>query len=215
MPHSSIFTSLAHVFQIPLKSNVTRRIVGSGPVTTRLNSQWQQSSSFSSTARTLARGKNQPKIDQRISTYSPMATTNQTKHPQACRTQNPANIHLLTALIRYFLQHPITPRPLRLSRLRSLRHWTIHRAWQLYQFKLRAAENLELERQYFSMRNACEELRVGCGDGGRLYRQAMVKKGTYGGLKAEKGREGGVPIEYTRAQTDTPPRDGWDHEWRR
>ncbi|MCJ1292868.1 hypothetical protein MMC34_004421 [Xylographa carneopallida] len=185
MPHSSIFTSLARVFQIPLQFNAARQMVSSRPLTTRLRPQWHQTSSFSSTSRTLARGKNQPKIDQRIT------------------------------LIRYFLQHPITPRPLRLSRLRSLRHWTIHRAWQLYQFKQRAAENLELERQYFCMRNACEELRVGCGDGGRLYRQAMVKKGTYGGLKAEKGREGGVPIEYARAQTDTPPRDGWDHEWRR
>ncbi|MCJ1286952.1 hypothetical protein MMC26_006299 [Xylographa opegraphella] len=145
-----------------------------------------------------------------------MAGQNLHLHPSTpTARENPANFQLLIALIRYFLQHPITPRPLRLSRLRSLRHWTIHRAWQLYNFKLRAAENLELERQYFSMRNACEELRLGCGDGGRLYRQAMVKKGIYGGLKAEKGREGGVPIEYTRAQTDTPPRDGWDHEWRR
>ncbi|MCJ1392059.1 hypothetical protein MMC18_004926 [Xylographa bjoerkii] len=185
MRHASIFTSLAYVFQIPLTANATRRTAGSEALTSRLTSQWQQSSSFSSTTRVFARGKNQPKTDQRIT------------------------------LIRYFLQHPITPRPLRLSRLRDLRHWTIHRAWQLYQHKRRVAENLELERQYFSMREACEELRLGCGDGGRLYRQAMVKKGNYGGLKAEKGREGGVPIEYTRAQTDTPPRDGWDHEWRR
>ena len=65
------------------------------------------------------------------------------------------------------------------------------------------------------MRDACEELRVGAGDGGRLFRQAMVKKGIYGGLQAERGREGGVPIEYTRAQTDGPGRKGWDHGWRR
>ena len=77
------------------------------------------------------------------------------------------------------------------------------------------AEKLELQQQYMSMRDACEELRVGCGDGARLYRQAMVKKGIYGGLGAEKGREGGIPIEYARAQTDGPPRDGWDHGWRR
>ncbi|MCJ1418878.1 hypothetical protein MMC32_005229 [Xylographa parallela] len=95
MPHSSIFTSLAHVFQISLKANVTRRMVGSGPLTTRLNSQWQQSSSFSSTARTLARGKNQPKIDQRISTYSINGSQKPTRPniPKLAATKNPANIH--------------------------------------------------------------------------------------------------------------------------
>lgn len=65
------------------------------------------------------------------------------------------------------------------------------------------------------MRDACEELRVGAGDRGRLFNQAMVKKGIYGGLAAEKGREGGVPIEYTRAQTEGPPRAGFDEGWRR
>ena len=40
---------------------------------------------------------------------------------------------------------------------------------------------------------------------GRLYRIAMEKKGVFQG----------VPIEYARCQTDTPPRDGWDHEWTR
>ncbi|KMU84984.1 hypothetical protein CIHG_02767 [Coccidioides immitis H538.4] len=48
-------------------------------------------------------------------------------------------------LIRYFLYHPLTPRPLRFSRDRYLRHWTIHRAWNLYQAKRRAARDLELE----------------------------------------------------------------------
>jgi len=40
---------------------------------------------------------------------------------------------------------------------------------------------------------------------GRLYRVAMEKKGIWGG----------VPIEYARAQTDTPPRNGWDYAWTR
>lgn len=40
---------------------------------------------------------------------------------------------------------------------------------------------------------------------GRLYRIAMEKKGIWDG----------VPIEYARAQTDTPARNGWDHEWTR
>ena len=83
------------------------------------------------------------------------------------------------------------------------------------------------------MRGACEELRKlavshvdgegvyaqefepGLAAGGRLYRQAVTKKGNYGRWEAEKGVVGGVPIEYARAQTDTPPRNGWDHEWTR
>jgi large subunit ribosomal protein L40 len=52
-------------------------------------------------------------------------------------------------LIRYHLQHPKTPRPLRLSRMRGLRHWTIHRAWMLYQRNLKEKEGLELERYVF------------------------------------------------------------------
>lgn len=40
---------------------------------------------------------------------------------------------------------------------------------------------------------------------GRLYRIAMEKKGIWGG----------VPIEYARAQTDTPARQGWDYAWTR
>ncbi|KAK3079159.1 hypothetical protein LTS18_005589 [Coniosporium uncinatum] len=67
---------------------------------------------------------------------------------------------LSSALIRYFLQHPRVPRPLRFSRLRALRHWTIHRAWQLFRSKQRRAQELELERQYNSMRDACEALRL-------------------------------------------------------
>lgn len=49
-------------------------------------------------------------------------------------------------LIRYHLQHPKTPRPLRFSRMRALRHWTIHRAWMLFRRKKAAAEELELQR---------------------------------------------------------------------
>ena len=79
------------------------------------------------------------------------------------------------------------------------------------------------------MRDACEELRVGCGDGGRLYRQAMVKKGVFGGVVRDDGegggegregkegvkvgREGGVPVEYARAQTEGPGREGWNAGW--
>lgn len=77
----------------------------------------------------------------------------------------------------------------------------------------------ELERQYNAMRAACEELRLGVGDGGKLYRQAMSRKGLYGGLKVASGggvvANGGVPIEYARAQTEGPSRGGWDEGWTR
>ncbi|OAL00527.1 hypothetical protein IQ06DRAFT_326235 [Phaeosphaeriaceae sp. SRC1lsM3a] len=132
--------------------------------------------------------------------------------------------------IRYHLSHPLTPRPLHFSRNRSLRHWTIHRAWMLFQRKQRTAQQLELERQYMSMRAACEHLRLmdshgnkvdeteagGQGpdpgrlgakgkDVGRLYRSAMNKTKVWGS----------VPIEYARLQTDFPGREGWNHGWTR
>ena len=86
------------------------------------------------------------------------------------------------------------------------------------------ARQLELQRQYRSMYNACEALRliddhgltpadrVKLGgppeegkDAGRLYRIATSKRGVWDG----------VPIEYARIQTETPPRNGWDHTWTR
>ncbi|PWY70118.1 hypothetical protein BO83DRAFT_340970 [Aspergillus eucalypticola CBS 122712] len=109
-------------------------------------------------------------------------------------------------LIRYFLHHPLTPRPLRFSRTRFLRHWTIHRAWNLYQGQQRRKHELELQRQWQAMQAACEELRTGAGDGGKLFRKSMIKTGVFRDL---------VPIEYARLQTDGPAREGWNHEWKR
>jgi large subunit ribosomal protein L40 len=151
-------------------------------------------------------------------------------------------------MIRYFLNHARLPRPLKFGRLRALRHWTIARAWSLYQRQVRTARELELERQYNSMRFACEELReIGNGniftkplplpaaesktlspeqkallkqdvevvlvdkagkklDAGRLFRVAMEKKGMTRDLV--------FPIEQ-RIPTDTPGREGWNHEWKR
>jgi large subunit ribosomal protein L40 len=128
------------------------------------------------------------------------------------------------ASIRYFLHHPRTPRPLRFSRTRYLRHWTIHRAWHRYQDVLREKRERELERQYNAMAAACEHLRLMDANGltdqdrrniaalsqppreeGRLYRIAMLKNGIWKG----------VPIEYARMQTETPARDGWNHSWTR
>ncbi len=65
------------------------------------------------------------------------------------------------------------------------------------------------------MRDACEELRVGAGDGGRLFRKAMMKTGVWG--------LGGVPMEYSRGMVDyVGSVDGlgkgtkvWDAGWKR
>ncbi|OJJ51495.1 hypothetical protein ASPZODRAFT_55674 [Penicilliopsis zonata CBS 506.65] len=109
-------------------------------------------------------------------------------------------------MIRYFLWHPLTPRPLRFSRNRYLRHWTIHRAWQLYTSQQRRKGELELQRQWQAMSAACEELRTGAGDGGRLFRLSMNKKGVFRDM---------FPIEYGRLQTETPSKEGWNHAWKR
>ncbi|KAL9594961.1 MAG: hypothetical protein Q9219_006741 [cf. Caloplaca sp. 3 TL-2023] len=204
MKLSPTLASLASVFQIPIHPRLA-----SAPTTTR--------APFSTSASALARQTQRPKVDKRISKTSPKPLPSS---PPSPKTQPLTNYHppsQSTALIRYHLHHPKTPRPLRFSRLRALRHWTIHRAAQLYLHSQRRKEQLELERQYNAMRAACEELRVGVEDGGRLYRQATTRKGLWGGLKMEGEivGNGGVPIEYARAQVEGPPRGGWDHGWTR
>ena len=109
-------------------------------------------------------------------------------------------------LIRYFLSHPRTPRPLRFSRNRYLRHWTIHRAWHTHLAAQRRAHTVELQRQWQAMNAACEELRTGAGDGGKLFRVSMNKRAVFTDL---------FPIEYGRLQTEGPSKDGWNHEWKR
>ncbi|KAK1759746.1 hypothetical protein QBC47DRAFT_372970 [Echria macrotheca] len=103
------------------------------------------------------------------------------------------------------------PPPLRMARNRHLRHWTIHRAWLTFRRREREAREANLMRQHQSISAACEALRLTTGPGSRdegyLYRVAMEKKGVYG--------LGGIPIEYARAQTDTPAREPWNHEWKR
>lgn len=61
------------------------------------------------------------------------------------------------------------------------------------------------------MHSAMEDLRLldaaGQKEAGRLYRVALEKKGIFG--------KDGIPIEYARAQTDTPAREPWNHSWKR
>ncbi|KAG6006925.1 hypothetical protein E4U54_000101 [Claviceps lovelessii] len=103
------------------------------------------------------------------------------------------------------------PPPLRMARLRYLRHWTIHRAWQLFRRQQHEAIAKERQRMHAGMYNACEELRKTVGPEGRgegyLYRVAMEKKSVWG--------TEAVPIEYARFQTDYPGKEPWNHDWKR
>ncbi|KAG6009289.1 hypothetical protein E4U21_002893 [Claviceps maximensis] len=103
------------------------------------------------------------------------------------------------------------PPPLRMARLRYLRHWTIHRAWQLFRRQQHEAIAKERQRMHAGMFNACEELRKTIGPEGHgegfLYRVAMEKKGVWG--------TEAVPIEYARFQTDYPGKEPWNHDWKR
>ncbi|KAL2052455.1 hypothetical protein ABVK25_007327 [Lepraria finkii] len=188
MKLSPALQSLETALQIPIHASIRPACCLVIPSFRRPQSH-TQTSTFSTTLNTLAKNTGRPKQDPRIT------------------------------LIRYHLHHPLTPRPLRLSRQRALRHWTIHRAAQLLLHRNRYLRERELERQYNAMRGAMEELRLGVGDGGRLYRQAVSRKGIYGGLKVGEMdgvvTNGGIPVEYARAQTDGPPRVGWDHSWTR
>ncbi len=103
------------------------------------------------------------------------------------------------------------PPPLRMARQRHLRHWTIHRAWQLFRRQQHEAQHKERSRMQAGMWHACEALRTAHGPGqrgeGYLYRVAMEKKGVWNG--------GAIPIEYARMQTETPAATAWNHEWKR
>ncbi|KAL4928402.1 mitochondrial 54S ribosomal protein mL40 [Aspergillus undulatus] len=173
---SPVLASLANVFRIPLSQTTLRP---SMPLFT----QTQQTAT--ATIQSQARAP--------FSTTTPLLK------------RQPVHVDKRITLIRYFLNHPLTPRPLRFSRTRFLRHWTIHRAWHLYQAGRRRAHQLELQRQWQAMNAACEELRTGAGDGGRLFRKSMIKTGIF------RDR---FPIEYARLQTEGPG-EGWNHVWKR
>ncbi|KAJ5155518.1 hypothetical protein N7492_008321 [Penicillium capsulatum] len=181
---SPALASLMNVFRIPMSLTPAR------PSVSRVCSE------------TLSRRPTQPGPITAAIQSAPFSSTS----AMAKRKGQGPNVDKRITLIRYFLHHPLTPRPLRFSRNRYLRHWTIHRAWQLFQAKQRRHQELELERQYQAMQSACEELRTGAGDGGRLFRKSMNKKGIFQDL---------FPIEYGRLQTDYPPAEGWNHEWKR
>lgn len=125
---------------------------------------------------------------------------------QAHRSEN----YLRVKILKQNMFSPAPP-PLRMARLRYLRHWTIHRAWQLFRRQQHDAIDKERSRMHAGMYNACEELRQSVGPGtkseGYLYRVAMEKKNVYG--------VDSVPIEYARFQTDHPAKEAWNHDWKR
>lgn len=137
---------------------------------------------------------------------SAAAKTPPRKNRPAPKSENYQRIKIL----RQNMFSPAPP-PLRMARLRHLRHWTIHRAWQLFRRQQREALDRERQRMHAGLFNACEELRRTVGPEGRgegyLYRVAMEKKGVYG--------VEGVPIEYARFQTETPAKEAWNHGWKR
>ncbi|RAL15556.1 mitochondrial 54S ribosomal protein mL40 [Aspergillus homomorphus CBS 101889] len=184
---SPILASLANVFRIPLSQTASR------PAATAALSRFNGSSNESSKKSTTAAA---------MSSTRQFSTTSALSKRKGGYQRPDRRI----TMIRYFLHHPLTPRPLRFSRNRFLRHWTIHRAWHLFQAQQRRAHHLELERQWHAMRAACEELRTGAGDGGKLFRKSMIKTGIFKDL---------FPIEYGRLQTESPSSEGWNHDWKR
>lgn len=114
-------------------------------------------------------------------------------------------------LMKFLYAGSQLPPPLRMARNRWLRHWTIHRAWQLFQRKEEEAREREMMQMQHSMEHACEVLRNMGGPGTRpegwLYRKAMEKFGVWG--------KGAVPIEYARPMVETPAEKPWNHEWKR
>ncbi|KAL2796892.1 hypothetical protein BJX66DRAFT_125741 [Aspergillus keveii] len=175
---SPVLASLANVFKIPVSQTILRPalpLLNQTTISKPLTPGRQETRATFSTSSPLLKQKGRTYVDKRIT------------------------------LIRYFLHHPLTPRPLRFSRGRYLRHWTIHRAWQLYQANRRRAKQLELQRQWQAMNAACEELRTGAGDGGKLFRKSMIKTRVFRDM---------FPIEYGRLQTEGPG-EGWNHDWKR
>ncbi|KAL2827035.1 hypothetical protein BDW59DRAFT_160616 [Aspergillus cavernicola] len=178
LSYSPVLASLANVFKIPLSQTAIR------PSIPLLQNQSQTPTQSTTN---LVAGK------AAFSTTSPLL-----------KRKGPHQMDRRITLIRYFLHHPLTPRPLRFSRTRYLRHWTIQRAWNLYQGERRQKKTDELQRQWQAMNTACEELRTGAGDGGWLFRKSMIKTNLFTDM---------FPIEYGRMQTEGPG-EGWNEGWK-
>lgn len=117
----------------------------------------------------------------------------------------------IAGLMKFLYAGSQVAAPLRMARQRHLRHWAVHRAWQLHRRTCEQEREREMMRMQQSMHEACEALRNMGGPGTRpvgwLYRKAMRKEGVWG--------SGAVPIEYARPLVETPGSRPWNHEWKR
>lgn len=157
----------------------------------------KQQQSLKGGAKTAKAGKGQP-LD---------AAARKKRRAQMAAKLNPK----VADLMKFIYAGSQLPPPLRMARNRWLRHWTIHRAWQLFRRKQEEEREREMMRLQQSMEHACEVLRNMGGPGTRpegwLYRKAMEKFGVWG--------KGAVPIEYARPMVETPAEKAWNHEWKR
>lgn len=105
----------------------------------------------------------------------------------------------MTEMMRDILFRNQTPAKLDFTEEEAIRHDTIHRAWQLHLRYQRERREMELERQYNKMKDACTDLET---HDPRLFKAAMTKDKS----------QSGFPIEM-RSMTDTPPKNGWNYTW--
>ncbi|KAK7734266.1 hypothetical protein SLS53_007915 [Cytospora paraplurivora] len=169
---------------------------------------------FSTTAAALARvtPKAQVKKPAGQKVGKPMDSAAARAQRKKRRSQMEAKLDpKVSGLMKFIYAGSQVQAPLRMARNRWLRHWTIHRAWQLFRRREQASAEREMMRMQQSMSHACEVLRNMGGPGTRpegwLYRKAMEKKGIWG--------RDAVPIEYARPMVETPGNKPWNHEWKR
>ncbi|KIK30103.1 hypothetical protein PISMIDRAFT_87396 [Pisolithus microcarpus 441] len=105
-------------------------------------------------------------------------------------------------------------------------HETIERAWKLYQRHLRKKRDAELERKFECMRKAMAELED---IDPTLFREAnktedprarspaeteALKDAPSAERRAIESRMRGLFPRELKVPTDTPSKEGWQHEWR-
>jgi large subunit ribosomal protein L40 len=105
-------------------------------------------------------------------------------------------------------------------------HETIERAWNLHQRRQREKREVELERKFECMRRAMDELEkvdmflfLGANKQedprDRSEAEAELLKNMKGTeRKALEARIRGLFPRELRIPTDTPPRDGWNYDWK-
>ncbi|GJE88665.1 hypothetical protein PsYK624_047480 [Phanerochaete sordida] len=104
-------------------------------------------------------------------------------------------------------------------------HETIERAWFLHKRHLRKSREAELKRKFDAMKGAMDALRE---LDSRLYTEAnkeedprqrspaeleMAKNIKGAEKRALESRIRGLFPRELRIPTDTPPKDGWNHDW--